>query len=129
MRSIDDYIDTAKQRAGLTSDRKLDLALGHTGQSVSHWRTKRAWPTDEKMVKLAELAGVDPEEALLDLSVWRTEGEARAVYERLARRISGTAAGIAAALLAGSLYVTDVKAEISPPPAAFEAPANVYYAQ
>ena len=98
---IDRYCDLAIKRNKIRSDRDLAAALGFTGPSVSNWRTKRAWPSDETMLKLADLAGIEPEQALLDLNLWRSfDTPAFAVYERLAKKIAGTAA---AALLAGIL--------------------------
>lgn len=105
MRTIDDYLDAARGRAGLRSDREVGRELGLKGSIVSQWRTRRVWPADETMVRLAVLAGVDPQEALLELSYWRTDGTARSYYLELLRRLTARAAAAAAIalLLAGSL--------------------------
>ena len=89
MLTIDDYCDTAKQRCRFRSDRVLSKALNVNNSSVSQWRTKRTWPADETMLRLADLAGVDPEQALLDLNAWRAASSTvRSVYERIASRIA-----------------------------------------
>lgn len=112
--TLDDYLDAAIERTGLKSGRDLCKHLGLSSSVASFWRTRRTWPRDDVMVRIAELAGEDPTQALLDLNSWRTEGEARAIYEELARKIAGTAATLAAALLAGHLYVSDAQAKTAP---------------
>ncbi len=89
MPTIDFYTDLAKSRCGFKSDRELCEALGFSSTAVSNWRTKKAWPSDDTMVRLAELAGRDPARALLDLNAWRAEGPAKALYTELAMRIAG----------------------------------------
>lgn len=83
MKTIDDYIDLAKKVNNFKSDSELDRAIKASGRTVSTWRTKRAWPSDEKMIVLAELAKVSPEIALLDLGIWRSEGQAAAFYTHM----------------------------------------------
>ena len=86
-RTIDDYIDLAKERAGLSSDRELARRLGKLANPTTQWRTRRSWPADGTMVKIARLAGVDPCQAVLDLSRWRsTDDQAREVWTELAGR-------------------------------------------
>jgi hypothetical protein len=105
MKTIDQYIDRAIERTGLT-DRQLGPFLGRGVGTVSHWRCKRAWPADDTMIALAEVAGLDPEQALIDLNIWRSSGETRRIYERLADHLAAAPAlGLALALcLAGHLF-------------------------
>jgi transcriptional regulator with XRE-family HTH domain len=88
MPTVDDYLDRAKDAAGINSDRALSQALGVSHGSVSQIRTKRAWPSDELMIRLADLAGMDRGQALLDLNIWRSDGVARSIYKRLARAVA-----------------------------------------
>ncbi len=82
--TIDDYIDLALARQGFASERALGRALGFKGNPVNHWRTRRAWPADGTMLRLAELAGVDPVWALVELNIWRAPpGSVRKGYEVL----------------------------------------------
>ena len=94
--TIDDYIDLAMSRKGFGSDRELGRALGFKGNPVNHWRSKRAWPADQTMIRLAQMAGVDPVWALVELNIWRSPpGEVLAGYETLRsmlERIRGAAA-------------------------------------
>ncbi|MEG3638869.1 helix-turn-helix domain-containing protein [Magnetococcus sp. PR-3] len=93
MKTIDMYCDLAIKRQGLKNDTALANEIGIGRAAISQWRTKRTVPSDETMIKLAELAKEDPELALLHLAMWRTEGEAHLVWQRILKGIS--AAGLA----------------------------------
>lgn len=92
MRTIDDYMDAAIEKQGFRSASALARALGKTVAVASQWRTKRSWPSDQTMVDLADLAGIDRSEALLDLAAWRTAGEASVIWQDVARRLKSAAA-------------------------------------
>ncbi|WP_135077698.1 hypothetical protein [Terasakiella sp. SH-1] len=83
MKTIDEYIDKAKELNSFQSDRELGRALGFKGNPVNNWRTKRTWPAEGTMIELANLADVHPEIALLDLGIWRSEGQASVVYTHM----------------------------------------------
>lgn len=84
MPTIDEYIDRAKERGGYTSDRQLSVALGMAGPALNMWRTKRSWPSDERMIALATIAGLPVEQALCDLNIWRAKSEpTRAMYSKI----------------------------------------------
>lgn len=104
MLNIDDYMDVAKKRQGFTSNRQLSATLGLNPNSASHFVTRRAWPSDEVMVKLAELAGLDPLQALIDLNLWRQQSpQVRNIYASLSKIVSEARKGTAAIIIAGSL--------------------------
>ena len=117
MFSIDDYLDEAARRTGL-SGRGLATRLGKSPGVVCQWRTKRSWPSDETMLELAKIVEVEPATALLHLNYWRTEGEARSVYARLVEAARPAALGLAL-YLAGHLFFampsTAYAAEMSQP--------------
>lgn len=84
MKTIDDYLDKAKHNHNLKSDRQLSIMLGVTGNYVTFYRTKRSWPSDALMIKIADLAGEDQTEALINLNIWRNSDSAAApLYSRL----------------------------------------------
>ena len=97
--SIAAYMDEARSNHRLKSDRALARLLELSQHSVFQWRTGKAFPSDVKMSRLAELAAADPSEALLLLNVWRAKDEpTRETYRRLLQRLgSGTAAALALA--------------------------------
>jgi transcriptional regulator with XRE-family HTH domain len=110
MRTIDMYCDEAIARNGFKSDSELARKLGFTSPAVSNFRTKRAWPSDEVMVKLAAFAGIPADEALLELAVWRTHDTiAGEVYAKLLARIAQ------AACLAFILLFTSQNAQANQP--------------
>ena len=102
MLTIDDYCDRAIARHDhITSDRGLGRALGFSGAPVTFWRCKRAWPSPETMVRLAMLAGLDREQALLDLGIWSAKSpEVRSAYSRMAEKVNQ---GVRALLIVGGL--------------------------
>ncbi|WP_417460689.1 hypothetical protein [Kordiimonas sp.] len=87
MHSIDHYVDRALAKKRFKSDRQLSTALGLSLAAVGSWRTRRAIPSEESMVKLAEFAGMDAEIALLELGWWRSvsrnEHAAATTYQKL----------------------------------------------
>jgi len=87
MKTIDDYIDLAIAKRNYKSDRQLGVALGFKSNTVNQWRTKRAWPSDEAMVRLADLCFEEKEQALLDLNIWRTQGKAREYYKHISEQL------------------------------------------
>lgn len=92
MQTIDQVCDQARQRAGITSDRKLSLAVSDNQNLVNFWRTKRANPSDDNFLAIAALAGIGDGEALLLLNYWRAKGHARDVYKALLESLKGAAA-------------------------------------
>lgn len=91
------YLDTARARAGLTSDRRLGDAIGVSKNSISQYRLGIATPHPAVMLRLAELAGVPGEVALLDRASWQADDtRSRDVMARLRSLV---AAATAACLL------------------------------
>lgn len=83
MRTIDDYIDLAKQNHGWKADGQVGKELGTNHSHISSWRTKRSWPSDEKMVELADLANIPRAIALLELNYWRAGPAAQQTYRTI----------------------------------------------
>ena len=99
MPTIDEYLDNAKDNQKLKSDRQLGALIGIKGSHVSAFRTKKAWPSDATMIRIAELAGEDQQEALLNLNIWRNlDSPVGPVYSRLMDKLK------AAALLGIALF-------------------------
>lgn len=83
---IDIYLDTAKRRQGLRSDRELSRRLGLSEGAVNAYRVGRSLPDDEIMVRLARLALSDPAEALITLNILRCKSaDVRAIYSEMNR--------------------------------------------
>lgn len=85
MLTIDDYIDLAKKRIGAKSDTKVAEKIGIKQSSITQYRSKRAWPSDATMMRLADICGMDRGQALIFLNVWRcTDGETQSQYKKMA---------------------------------------------
>jgi transcriptional regulator with XRE-family HTH domain len=81
---LTDYMDRARINSGLVSDNRLAAALEISQATISSYRRGFSVPTPAKMVKLAKLAGVSPEVALLHRAAWQADDQvSRAVMSRL----------------------------------------------
>lgn len=101
MMNIRDYINLAKHRQGITSEEALSRLLGKPRNYVGRIRAGHLNPLPETMEKLAELAGVDPRLALLDLARWQVKDSPVArLYAEMQTIIERAAKTAAAALLA-----------------------------
>lgn len=78
MRNFDDYLSEARRKTGVASNNKLAKMLGISSNYISQLSQGKALPSDETMIKIAELANMDIEAALLDLSIWRSSGSENA---------------------------------------------------
>lgn len=103
MRDINFYMEEAKTRAHIKSNRKLSVFLGLSPIAACNWKTKRAYPSDETMIRLAEVSGQSPFIALLELNIWRSTGKVKESYEKLYKGMSKTihTLGIVGLLVAG----------------------------
>lgn len=68
---INDYMDAAKDKQGLTSDRQLSRLMGMSQGPINTMRNGKTLPKDETMITLALLGGQDVGIALLRLNTWR----------------------------------------------------------
>lgn len=88
MKTLNDYVEAAKTRTGFKSERKMCEALNLSSNTFNGYR-KGKLPSDETMVKLAKMAHIDPETALLDLNIWRSAGTpAFSFYQKIASRMA-----------------------------------------
>lgn len=101
-----DYLDTAKARGNFASDTKLSIAMGSSPAWAHMVRTGKMLPSDEAMLRLADLAGVSPDIALLDLS------RARAVDPRVRSTWANILQRIAVAVVAALLPIGAARASV-----------------
>lgn len=112
-------MDKARARRGITSDNALGIALGRSRQVVSQWRAGDAYPDEELIVALAEMAGDDAAEWLVAVKAVRGEGKAGKVWAALAKRLATTAALVLCAVgfsgaLPGKAYAVSVSSPEMP---------------
>jgi hypothetical protein len=103
MDSVIDYLNAAKARLGLKSDRELGRALGQTPEWTHAIRAGKTLPSDESMYRLAELAGVDPTISLLKLNQWKARSPSVSqAYSSLIQRLAVALAAIALVMVDSS---------------------------
>ena len=95
-RDISYYLDQAKEKNSISSDRKLCEALGYKGRMTTYFRKGQTLPSPEKIIEIAALAGIDEETALIDLGMWSTRGKAREAYASILQKITQVTAMIIA---------------------------------
>lgn len=91
MHDINWYMDKAKTCSGVKSDRKLAEMAGLAPNAAFFWKSGRALPSDETMVRICQLAQVDPVIGLLDLNIWRTTGFTQKTYVNMAKKLAQVA--------------------------------------
>jgi DNA-binding XRE family transcriptional regulator len=95
MATLEDYLATARKAQGVTSDNQLAKLLGISRQTMCQIRRGRSLPSDDLMVRIADLAESDVMIALIRLNYWRTvHGRAKSTYKAMLER-----AGIATSVL------------------------------
>ncbi len=90
MRTLDFYIKKAMEKQGLKSRRQLCIVLGTSHNAINAY-DRGSFPSDDTMLKLAELAGIDAMTALTDLHIMRSNGPARNIYIKMAQTLERAA--------------------------------------
>lgn len=88
---IDLYINKALERNDIKSERKLAKILDISNTALTLYKTGQRCPTDTTIIKLAQLADIPVEQALIDLGMWRNSGnpEALKVYQNIKNLLTG----------------------------------------
>ncbi len=71
MLSIDDYIEYAQAFNGNLNDAQLSRELNLSQSQVGFYKKRKSLPSDETMVRLAEMGNQNIDLALLHLNWWR----------------------------------------------------------
>lgn len=111
MNELDTYIRKAKEKQSIKSNRQLCIALNVSHNAMNDYGRGKL-PSDETMIKLAKLAGIDPWIALIDLNIMRSSGEIRSQYIDIMRKIKCVAVAMFM-LIALGLSATPALAEVS----------------
>lgn len=94
MLSTVELLDLARHRQGDVTDYRIAKLLGISTQNVSNYRTGRAMPINRVAMRLAELAGVDPLQAVAAVNLERsTTPEDRELWSAMLERVSHAKAG------------------------------------
>lgn len=88
--NLSNYINLAQKNLSINSANKLARELDISQTAVSNFLTGKAYPADNTILKLAALAGIPPEVALIDVSIWRNKNnpEALRFWENIRAKIA-----------------------------------------
>ncbi len=124
MKTVADYVQIAMEKHSIKSEGQLSLSLGLSRVSVNTWMTGRSFPNDQTMIKLAEMCDISKEQALLELSYWRADGEVKTTYKSILDKMKS------AACVLGLLAIMPNSANAESPAPEKVSPVNsafVYY--
>lgn len=110
MNKLDEYIKKAMEKQGVKSKRQFCEILGVSSSATTAYNNG-SYPNDETMMKIADMAGVNPLTALLDLNIMRSKGAARQQYQRLRENVSKGAQTLGVASIL-ALSTTTANAQI-----------------
>jgi len=99
MRTLADYLDLVIEKHDLKSDRQLAKLLEVSHHTIHCFRHSRNLPADNTMIRIANLAEIDPRVALAELgflrSAWKNDPETAAVYKSILTALPRIAAMLA----------------------------------
>ena len=81
--SFSEYLENAKTATGTKSDSNMARKIGISRALLHAYKTGKAPPSEQAMIALAKRANLDETEALILLNLWKSEGDAKAIYKRL----------------------------------------------
>lgn len=83
--NIDLYINRALELNNINSERKLARCLDISNSALTLYKLGQRCPTDTTVIKLAQLANIPVEQALIDLNLWRNSDnpEALQAYQNI----------------------------------------------
>lgn len=89
--NIDLYINRALELNDINSERKLARCLDISNSALTLYKLGQRCPTDTTIIKLAQLANIPVEQALIDLNMWRNSDnpEVLKVYQKLKNLFNG----------------------------------------
>lgn len=91
MLSTIELLDLAKEHQGGVTDYRISKLLGLTPKHVSNYRTGRNTPVNPVAMRLGELAGIDPLEAVAAVNLERASSpEDREVWEIMLARLQAS---------------------------------------
>lgn len=118
------YIDKAIKMQGFKYDYELADKLGFKPSMIARLRKNKAHIGEEKMIKLAELAGENDVKALMDYTIMRASGTSKKTWLKALNQIQQSVSSILfIALLTVFMAPHPAQANISKA----ESVKNIYY--
>jgi len=110
MKKIKNYIELAHKKTGIKSQNQLARKIGISGASLSRIASGASIPSEGTILKLADLAGVSKEQALLERSYWLADAETKPIYHKI---LEGVKKGAAVILLMQALSANPAVAGVT----------------
>jgi len=109
--TISALLDRVRNAQGMKSDYQLGKTLGFSMQKLGNWRHERSLPDEKACEELARAAGLDPDVVVSQVNALRaSDPKTRAIWERIAARLS-VASGSVAAVILSVLFSTGFVAQ------------------
>lgn len=89
MLTFTQYVEKAKEKQNYKTKQEVANKLGMKTGSLIDFEKGRAFPSQDTIISLANLAGISPEQALIDFNLWKTKDKPNAhkVWLRLSKMI------------------------------------------
>lgn len=89
MLTFTQYVEKAKKKQNYKTKQEVANKLGMKTGSLIDFEKGRAFPSQDTIISLANLAGISPEQALIDFNLWKTKDKPNAhkVWLRLSKMI------------------------------------------
>lgn len=83
------YVEKAKETQGLKTTNQLASILKINSSAIANFTSERSYPSQETVLKLAKLAGIKPEKALIDFNLWKTKDkpDAHRIWQKMSKMI------------------------------------------
>lgn len=81
------YLEGVKIKLGIKSDRQLAFMIGLTQPSMCSIMSGKTIPTDDIVLKIAEIAGDDPEKILLLAHKNKASEKSRPYWDSLLKKV------------------------------------------
>lgn len=95
MLDVQELLEAALERQKLPSYRQLSLRLGLSAGSVHHFQKHGIIPSEDTAIRLAEMAGRDPQMVVIELRELKAESApARAIWSQVKRSLKQSAAAL-----------------------------------
>ena len=103
------YLEGVKAKLGIKSDRALGVKIGMSSPAITSIMQGVTLPSDENCLKLAKLAGDDPEKVLLLANKSRAPENSKPYWDSILRKVAASSLVI--------LFVLVVAPAVFPSPA------------
>lgn len=128
MLTFKDYVEKAKINQFVKSNNEIAQMLNINNSCITQFCKEKTFPSQETVLKLAALAGVKPEQALIDFNLWKTKDKPNAhrIWQKLAKMIQASSLIL---LVSSGLLVSICKAnKYTPSSSELPVISRIYYA-